>query len=443
MAYAPGIAVPPTSFYRNQSRLEPGGFIPHNPNKINVITAKVLIDGTGTKPLLNPVVVTEGAKIKIVGKKGEVHIPHGPNVETHDFPNGFLLPGLLDSHTHLMFGAPGRSYEDVIEGDTDEIMLLRAVKNSLIHMKSGVTTLRENGARNQITFNLREGSRRGYITTPRLLLCGRPVTVTGGHFFWCNQEADGIDGVRAAVRQLVKDGADHIKIMASGGGTKITDLRRPSYTVEELRAIVEEAHNMGKPTTAHCLATQSISNAVEAGVDMIEHAGFIDPDGAYRFYPKIAEKIAKQGTFISPTVQTGYRGLESLLQKQEAQGGKLSKEDQVRLDWVKGKSESQVEFVGKMWTDWNIPMISGTDAIGSFGDYCIGLELMSQAGMSNRDVILSSTGLAAKAMGVGDIVGTVEVGKYADLIVIDSDPLNDIKALRKMSMVMRVAERIV
>ena len=115
----------------------------------------------------------------------------------------------------------------------------------------------------------------------------------------------------------------------------------------------------------------------------------------------------------------------------------------MRLDWVKGKSESQVEFVGKMWTDWNIPMISGTDAIGSFGDYCIGLELMSQAGMSNRDVILSSTGLAAKAMGVGDIVGTVEVGKYADLIVVDSDPLNDIKALRKMSMVMRVAERIV
>ena len=133
-----------------------------------------------------------------------------------------------------MFGVAGSSYEDVIENDTDEVMLLRAAMNAMIHLKVGVTTLRENGARNKVTFNLREGAQRGYVTTPRLLLCGRPVTVTGGHFYWCNQQADGVEGVRAAVRELVKDGADHIKIMASGGGTAITDLRRPSYTVEEL-----------------------------------------------------------------------------------------------------------------------------------------------------------------------------------------------------------------
>ena len=199
-------------------------------------------------------------------------------------------------------------------------MLLRAAMNAMIHLKAGVTTLRENGARNKVTFNLREGAHRGYVTAPRLLLCGRPVTVTGGHFYWCNQQADGIEGVRAAVRELVKDGADHIKIMASGGGTAITDLRRPSYTVEELRAIVDEAHNMGKPTTAHCLATGSIVNALDAGVDMIEHAGFIEPDGSYRFDPRIAERIAEQGTYVSPTVQTGYRGMEALLNKQEREG---------------------------------------------------------------------------------------------------------------------------
>ena len=133
-----------------------------------------------------------------------------------------------------MFGVAGSSYEDVIDNDTDEVMLLRAAMNAMIHLKAGVTTLRENGARNKVTFNLREGAHRGYVTAPRLLLCGRPVTVTGGHFYWCNQQADGVDDVRAAVRELVKDGADHIKIMASGGGTAITDLRRPSYTVEEL-----------------------------------------------------------------------------------------------------------------------------------------------------------------------------------------------------------------
>ena len=126
--------------------------------------------------------------------------------------------------------------------------------------------------------------------------------MTGGHFYWCNQEADGIDGVRNAVRQLVKEGVDHIKIMASGGGTAGTDNRRPYYSVEELRAIVDEAHNLGKRATAHCMATKSISNALDAGVDMIEHAGFIEPDGSLKFYPEIAERIAQDGVYLSPTI---------------------------------------------------------------------------------------------------------------------------------------------
>ncbi len=441
MDYPPGIAVPPRSFYRGVDRLEPGGTVPFNPNAVNVIKAKVLIDGTGAKPLENAVVVTRGSKIVAVERQGQVALPEGPHVQTLDFPDGYLLPGLIDSHTHLMFGVPGASYEEIIEGDSDEIMLLRAARNALTHLKSGVTTLRENGARDKVTFNLREGAQRGYVTAPRLLLCGRPVTISGGHFYWCNQEADGVEGVRAAVRELVRDGADHIKIMASGGGTAITDLRRPSYTVEELKAIVDEAHNMGKPTTAHCLATGSIVNALEAGVDMIEHAGFIEPDGSYKFHPEIAERIAKEGTYISPTVQTGYRGMEALLAKQGQ--GPLPPEDQQRLDWAKGKCESQLEFLGRLWKEWRIPIVSGTDAIASFGDYCIGLELMSQAGMSNMEVIKSSTNLNAKALGVGHLVGTVEPGRDADLIVVDEDPLRDIKALRKMTMVMRVGERIV
>ena len=153
-----------------------------------------------------------------------------------------------------MFGTVGEHgyrdgpYEAVIERDTDEIMLLRAAHNTHVHLSAGVTTLRDCGARNRITFDLREGARQGLVTAPRLLLSGRPVTITGGHFFWCNGEADGEDGVRDAVRQLVKEGSDFIKIMASGGGTAITDNRKHSYGVGELRAIVEEAHVHGKLT---------------------------------------------------------------------------------------------------------------------------------------------------------------------------------------------------
>jgi len=408
---------------------------------ITVIKAKAVIDATGAKPIENAAVIVEGSVIKAVERQGQISIPEGPHVRVLDYPTGYLLPGLVDAHTHLIFGVQGASYEEVIDGDSDEIMLLRAAKNALTHLKCGVTTLRENGARNSVTFNLREGARRGYVTAPRLMLCGRPVTQTGGHFYWCNQEADGVEGVRSAVRQLVKDGSDHIKIMASGGGTAITDNRRASYSVQELRAIVDEAHNMGKLTTAHCLATQSLINALDAGVDMIEHAGFIEPDGSYKLEPTIAERIAKQGVYVSPTVQTGYRQREVLLARESE--GPLTPAEQKRLEGLKAKCESQLDFLGRMWKEFGIQIIAGTDAIAIFGDYCLGLELMSEGGMSNMDVIKASTSVAAQSIGIGGLVGTIKPGMEADLVVVDQDPLQDIRALRSTTMVMRAGEQII
>ena len=173
---------------------------------------------------------------------------------------------------------------------------------------------------------------------------------------------------------------------------------------------------------------------------MIEHAGFIEPDGSYKFYPEIAERIAKQGVYVSPTVQTGYRQREVLLAREMERP--LSVEEQKRLDGLKAKCESQLDFLGRMWKEWGISIISGTDAIQIFGDYCLGLELMSAAGMSNMDVIKGSTSTAAKSIGAGHLFGTVEAGKEADLIVVDQDPLQDIRALRSMAMVMRAGEQI-
>ena len=412
-----------------------------------VIRARTLIDGTGAPPLEHPVVVVEDGRITAVGQQGKVQTPQRPDVRELSFPEGHLLPGLIDVHTHLMFGTVGQHgywdgpYETVIERDSDEIMLLRAAHNTHVHLSAGVTTLRDCGARNRITFDLRAGARQGLVTAPRLLLSGRPVTITGGHFFWCNGEADGEDGVRDAVRQLVKEGSDFIKIMASGGGTAITDNRKHSYGVGELRAIVEEAHVHGKLTTAHCLATQSMSNALDAGVDMMEHGGFIEPDGSYVFRPEIAERIAQQGMYVSPTVQTGYRGREALLE--QARSSRLGAVDSLRLEALEAKCESQLEFLGRLWSEWDVKIVAGTDAIQTFGDYCLGLELQSQAGMSNMDVIMSATSGAARAIGMDGQVGAVTAGKAADLIVVEQDPLEDISALRNMSMVMRDGRVIV
>ena len=408
---------------------------------VTVINAKAVIDGTGANPLENAAVVVEGSTIKAVVRHGQATLPEGPHVRTLDLPNGYLLPGLIDSHIHLSFGVYGSSHEELMNNDSDQVMLLRAAQNAFTHLKSGVTTVRENGARNQVAFDLREGARRGYATTPRLYLCGRPVTITGGHFHWCNQEADGVDGVRAAVRELIKDGADHIKIMASGGATTITDNRKPSFSVEELRAIVDEAHNFGKLTTAHCLATQSLTNALDAGLDMIEHAGFREPDGSYKFDNAIAERISEEGLYVCPTVQTGFRQREALMAKELERS--LTAMEQDRLEGLKAKCESQLEFLGRMWNDFGINIVSGTDAVEILGDYCLGLELMAQAGMSNMDIIRASSSVAAQAIDAGHLIGTVEPGKEADLIVVDQDPLQDIRALRSMKMVMRAGQQIV
>ena len=408
---------------------------------VTVIKAKAVIDGTGGKPLENVAVVVVGSTIRAVEGQGQAKLPEGPHVRALDFPDGYILPGLIDSHIHLSFGVYGCSHEELMNRDSDQMMLLRAAQNALTHLKSGVTTVRENGARNRVMFDLREAARRGYVTTPRLYLCGRPVTITGGHFHWCNQEADGVDGVRAAVRELIKDGADHIKIMASGGATTITDNRRPSYSVEELRAIVEEAHRFGKLTTAHCLATQSLTNALDAGLDMIEHAGFRELDGSYRFDNDIAERISEQGVYVCPTVQTGFRQREALLARELERP--LTAAEQGRLDGLKAKCESQLEFLGRMWNDFDISIVTGTDAVEILGDYCLGLELMAQAGMSNMDIIRASTSVAAQAMDLAHLIGTLEPGKEADLIVVDQDPLQDIRALRSMRMVMRGGQQIV
>ena len=152
----------------------------------------------------------------------------------------------------------------------------------------------------------------GLFTFPDLLIAGRPLTIKGGHFWFCNDnEADGVDAVRKKVRQFVKEDADLIKIMASGGGTTNQGsmggptASQVAYNRDELASAVEEAHKLGRVTTAHCEAYDSISNAVHAGVDVLAHCGFIMPDGT-RDYDELAVKtMAANGQYYNPTLQTG------------------------------------------------------------------------------------------------------------------------------------------
>ncbi len=373
-------------------------------------------------------IVIRGDTIHELGRRADFGEVEG---EYLDFSTGWMAPGLIDVHAHLVFGDAGRKYEDYMSQDDDEIMLLRAARNAQTHMAAGVTTLRDCGGRNNVVVSLKRGITSGLLEGPTILASARPLTITGGHFWWCNQEADGVEGVRKACRQLIKDGADFFKLMASGGGTRGTDPKIPSYTVEEIRAATDIARDFGMLTTAHCEATGSIERAIEGGIHCIEHAGFQEPDGTRTYRPDLVEKMISQGIYYSPTIQTAYGAVKRFAGKRT-----LSEAEQRVAHASRYKLERKLENLQRMW-DAGVTVVAGTDAISRFGDYVTGLELFCHACMTPEQALMSATSVAAEAIGVIDRTGTIHKAKAADLVVVESDPLQNISALRKISAVIK------
>src|SRR5262249_22975760 len=189
--------------------------------------------------IARPAVLFEGDRIVALGPEDRVHAPAGAAVDSQAYAGATILPGLVDAHTHLVAPGDGTLGDDIAREDAD-ILLLQAAKNARTLLHSGVTTLRENGAKGKVAFSLREGIRRRLAQGPRMVICGRPITITGGHMGYFGSEADGEVSVRAEVRKLLKEGADYIKIVASGGSTRTSDPNRASYTVAELTAMTDE-----------------------------------------------------------------------------------------------------------------------------------------------------------------------------------------------------------
>ncbi|MBM3450336.1 MAG: amidohydrolase family protein [Armatimonadetes bacterium] len=395
-----------------------------------VIRGRSLFDGVDTEHREGASVWIEAGRIRAVyGREGP---PPPPGARVLDFPDGGILPGFIDTHVHLILGTAHRnhgpkSYNHVMGEDSDALMLLRCVRNGYLHlMKAGVTAMRDVGARNRITLDLKEGLSAGlFHAFPAVQVCGRSITMTGGHFHFCNEEADGPEACRLAVRRLVKEGADFIKVMGSGGGTYITDARRASYTVEELRAIVDEAHRHGKVTTIHCLATQSVVNALDAGFDCIEHYEFQEMDYTRNFNRAIGRRMIDQDVWLSPTIQTGYRRMESLRALRDRRP--LTPGEQEALTYFEWKQEGQLYVTGELYRMGARKFIMGTDAIAEFGDYAIGLELLVAAGLPTKDTLRAATSNAAAACGFDD-AGMLAPGKAADVVVVRGNPLDDIRA---------------
>jgi imidazolonepropionase-like amidohydrolase len=319
-------------------------------------------------------------------------------------------------------------------GENDEMMVLTGVMNLQKHLRAGITAIREHGARNQVGFILKEGIQRGYIAGPRMLVSGRPITCTGGHFHMCNEIADGEEEIRRSVRRLVHEGADYIKIMASGGGTAGTIPGRASYTVEELHAAAHEAHHFHRLTAAHCRARESMIRAIQAGIDLMEHAEFLDPDDQLRFDPDLAEMMAESRIWISPTLQawTHYPRIVALNRKRL--DGSLSPAEEVELKHLEDRAELRLDIMRRM-LDYGLKdrIVPGTDSgVGllAFGHLDYDLQLLHRVGFTAAETLASATRISSEAVGASDI-GTIEVGRIADLVAFDGDPNTDIAALSR------------
>ena len=410
-----------------------------------LIRAARLADGLSTSSQPNQAVLISDGRIRAVGAADTIASQIPPDTETIDLGDATLTPGLIDGHTHLSLAGDGRSYVEMFS-ESDEMMVLTGAYNLRRHLDAGITTLREHGARNKVGFAIKEALSRGYIAGPRMQVSGRPITCSGGHFHMCNEVADGPDEIRRSVRRLVHEGADYIKIMTSGGGTAGTLPGRASYSVEELHAVVHEAHHFHRLTAAHCRAKESMVRAVAAGIDLMEHAEFLDPDHEMRFDPDLAEKMAECGIWISPTLQawTNYGSIVDLEQKRDR--GELSPAAASQLQALSDRAEKRLDIMRRMLDYCRIDrIVPGTDSgVGSlaFGHLDYDLRLLVKVGFTPGEALLSATRISAEAIDMADELGTIEPGKIADLAAFKGDPTKDVLALSDVAAVFQAGVRV-
>ena len=393
-----------------------------------LIRAARLIDGTGAPPLERGAILVEGSTIQQVGTWEGVVPPEGAPVQELDYEDKTVLPGLVDCHVHLNGIGDGRTGDDLATLP-DEVLTLQAARNGRAHLYSGVTTVRDLGAKHQTTFMLRRAVEMGITPAPRLVLSGRPVAIVGGHLSYFGIEATGTDQCRAAVRQLVKEGADMIKITATGGSTRTSYRLRPSFNVDELKAICDEAHKFGKHAAAHCVSTQGIINALDGGVDTLIHCYFQEPDGSWNLREDVSERIARQGVFVNPTLAAGRIAILRLEGRAEREG--LSDEEATQLEESRDLRRTRIGDVSRMIA-LGVRMACGSDSSWSsnpMGAFQHEIDSIAETGVSPMEAIVSATRDSARSCWVDDTVGTLEPGKQADILVVDGDPSEDAGAL--------------
>jgi imidazolonepropionase-like amidohydrolase len=406
---------------------------PRDSGAVTAIRAGTLIDGTGAAPVKNAVLLVRGERITAVGPN--VAIPAGATVI--DLSGSTVLPGFIDSHVHL-------AYRTIGDGDwvhaaltmmPTEMALLGAA-HAQQTLEAGFTTVRDVGGPHFGDIALRNAINAGWVPGPRIVAAGILFGIRGGH---CDETdglapgvlgheagiedgvADGVDEVRNAVRYMVKYGADVIKICATGGVLSLTDsVGQQQYSEEEMRDIVETAHVLSRRVAAHAHGTEGIKAAVRAGVTSIEHGSILDSEAV--------TLMVQHGTWLVPTLMAGDQV------SQMAQAGRLP--PPIAAKALALAPRVQASF--RMAVKGGVKIALGTDAgVFPHGRNAHEFTLMVRFGMTPMQAIQAGTLSAATLLGRETDVGSLATGKYADIVAVKGDPLQDITTLEHVDFVMK------
>jgi len=404
-----------------------------------VIKGKFLIDGTGSEPVADPVIVVEGDTVSAVGVAGQIEVPRDAGVI--DLSEMTLLPGLIDAHIHL----EGWQSMDLMDWMTTPLAVsaLRATVDARRLLEAGFTAVRCLGGGASIY--LKQAVEEGVVQGPRIVTSGRSfIQTSGGADPWdlpvesvqvlarlgqtLADTVDGPDECRLGVRRRLREGADCIKILTTGAvHSEHNPPTQVGFTQEETDALVDEAHRLGLKIAAHAHGTAGIRTAIKAGVDTIEHGSYLDEE--------CIELMLERGTYLVPTfsvtrcnLDPGPDGLPDseygLRQGREIQD--IHRQSFVRAYQAGVKIAAGTDFIGVP------PMKHGLNAME--------LECLVEAGMSPMEAIVAGTRTAADAIGLGEKAGTVAPGKWADIVAVEGNPLERIGLLREVGFVMKAGE---
>ncbi len=391
-----------------------------------VVRAGRLLDVKTGKTSTNQEIVIEGDKIVSVGPATSAK--PATDVTIIDLPNATVMPGMIDAHTHITFD-PQFGYETLAISVPREALI--GAKNARITLEAGFTTIRNVGASGFADVALRDAINAGDVPGPRMIVSGPALSITGGHCdnnllpydYHATREgvADGVENVQHKVREIIKYGADVIKVCATGGVlSKGDDPNHSQFTMEEMKAIVAEAHRLGRKVAAHAHGAEGVRWASEAGVDSVEHGHLMDDASV--------ATLKKNGTYLVPTLY--------LIDWQRENAATIHLPEHARK---KMELVSQVgQNAARKAIAAGVKIGMGTDAaVYPHGLNAHELAVYVRLGMTPLQAIQTTTINDADLLGWSDRIGTLEPGKYADIIAVDGDPLKDVGVLQNVKFVMK------